>query len=149
MAGESVVPLPPRRPHLRPAEERFADVSNSMDALRVDGADLAVISRYLDSVAQLARIVHQTVHSADRAAQIDGSPSGHRYGSLGHVDIGGVTAIGDRLAGTVRAVQGNLTEFATAVDRTAEAVTKLARRYQSIDERNKLDAEQVRKYLKS
>lgn len=144
----SPVPLPPRRPMIRPAGDRFADVANSMDHLRVDGADLAAMGEYLDKVAQLSRIIHQLVHAADRAAQTDDTP-GHRYGSLGAAEIEGVAAVTARLTSVTSTVQDNLTRFATAVDHTAEALVEIGRRYRDADERNQLNADQVRKYLKS
>jgi hypothetical protein len=146
VAGNAAIPLPPRRPPApRTSADQFADTAATLSGLRVDGADLAVINRYLGVVAEMTRIVRQTVDEADRAAQTSGGP--HRYSSLGSDEIGGVLDISSRLSATAQMVEKNLADFAKAVDHTAEAITKIAQQYQSTDQRNRLNAEQVRKYL--
>jgi hypothetical protein len=143
------VPLPPRRPPSKQTEDEFARVAAGMDGLRIDGTDLSAIKQYLEAVAQLTRNVQDMVDTANRTAQAPGDPAGHSFGHLGHGAIGGVAEIGSRLQSTARSMDRNLARFATSMNRTAEAIATIAKLYRTADERNKLDAEQVRRHFKS
>jgi hypothetical protein len=142
-----MIPLPPRRPpQARPIEDQFKAASDALNGLQVDGADLDKIKQYLSLVAETTRIIRQKVDEADQVAASRGEQQ-HRYVSLGSHEIAWVPDISTKLSNTAQTVEKNLADFAAAVDRTAEAMTKIARAYQSADQRNKLKAEQVRKYL--
>jgi uncharacterized phage infection (PIP) family protein YhgE len=147
MSTGSAVPVPVRRPRARRTADQFADAAGSLGNLKVDGADLAAINRYLSTVAEMTRITKQMVTEADRAAQMPGGSGQAQYGSLGSDEIGGMAEISTRLSAIAQTVRKNLADLATAVDHTATAMTQIAHQYQNADQRNKLNAEQVQKFL--
>lgn len=131
---------PPGPPRQRPGDNEFAESYGTMDRLRIDGSDLAAINQYLTQIDQVTRRLGAMARAAHRTARTD-------EGSLGDPAIGGVDAVRGRLLGTSDALGENLDKFADAVELTAQAMTVIARDFDSVDKRNGLTTQQVHEHL--
>lgn len=131
---------PPAPPRQRPGDNQFTENYGTMDRLRIDGSDLAAINQYLTQIDQVTRRLGAMARAAHQTAKTD-------EGSLGDPAIGGVDAVRVRLVGTSEAVGANLDKFAEAVELAAQAMTVIARDFDSVDKRNGLTTQQVHEYL--
>jgi hypothetical protein len=142
--GDSPVPAPARRPWLATLEPLgAAEQIESAGRLRVDGQDLKVIGRYLNELAASTTAIRREAAAGDVAA----TASRERYRSLGSDEIGPVMDMRVAFAGAAQQLDADLGNLARAIAHTAAAMETLAKLYRSADERNKLDAATVRRYL--
>ncbi|GAA0896409.1 hypothetical protein [Virgisporangium aurantiacum] len=142
--GDSPVPAPARRPWLATLEPLGASEQlESAGRLQVDGQDLKVIGQYLNELAASTRAIRREAAAGDVAA----TASRERYRSLGSDDIGPVMDMRAAFAGAAQQLDTDLDNLTKAIAHTAAAMEKLAKQYRDADERNKLDAATVRRYL--
>jgi hypothetical protein len=142
--AESPIPPPARRGWLATLEPLGASEQiESAGRLRVDGQDLKVIAQFLDELAASTRSIRREAVAADTAA----TWSRQRYRGLGSDDIPPVIDMRTAFANAAQQLDTNLDNLTKSLAKTVAAMEKLGRQYRDADERNKLDAATVRRFL--
>lgn len=146
VAEPSIVPLPPRRGWIPRTEDApsATETMKSAGRLSVDGKDLKAVGDYLSELGTATRAIMREVAKADAAASLNGV----RYCSLGDDRVGNVVDMRMAFIATTRQLDTDLGNIATSLEHTATAMAKIAKQYRNADERNRLDAETVKTFLK-
>jgi hypothetical protein len=145
-ADVSPVPPPPaRRGWLATTEPASSatELIGTAGRLTVDGRDLRAVGDYLNELGTATRAIMREAATADAAASLHGL----RYSSLGDDKITNVVDMRLAYVAATRQLDTDLGNLAKTLERTAAAMAKIAKRYRTADERNKVDADTVRKML--
>jgi hypothetical protein len=111
--------------------------------LSVDGKDLKAIGDFLRELGTAASAIKSEAAKADEATAL----LGVRYNSLGGDLIKPVPDMRVAYLKTAQQLDADLGNLAKALEHTATAMAKIAKQYRDADQRNKLDAETVQKFL--
>jgi hypothetical protein len=127
----------------------FADTLRGAKELKVDVVHLGNVSACLTKLVDAIRgnmpdNVRGTVRTADEALRPGGTAGQSALGSSQFDEAKGLTL---RARSTFEAVDANVAAVATSLEKTAKAITEIATRYRSVEQRNHLAAAELAKLL--